>query len=70
MNLFGIQSADHNHAWVLGFSSNLFCILDNIHTEVGIMCGWNSYECVIYAWLIVIDLSIGNKIFCGKGGKS
>ena len=26
-------------------------------------------KCIVYAWLIVIYLGMGTKLFCGGGGK-
>ena len=40
----------------------------NIPTVVGIMCRGNGFDFRIYAWLIVINIYIYTKCFCGGGG--
>ena len=54
--------------WVLGLSRNLFHILRNIPTVIGIMNMGNSLKCRIYARFIIIDIHIYTKTFCGGGG--
>ena len=68
MHAFNVQLADQNRAYVLGSSRNLFRILRNIPTVVGITRRGHGCECRIYARLIVIDLCIGTKSCCGRGG--
>ena len=65
MHTFNILSEDQNQAWVLGLSINLFWILKNIPTVVGITYMENGRECIIYERLILIDLLI-STIFSGK----
>ena len=65
---FDIWSADQNHALILGLSKNLLCIIHNIPNKVVIIHSCDVFKCVIYVWLIIIYLHIGNGIFCGKGG--
>ena len=48
---------------------NLFRILNNTITVVGITCMGNGFECRIYARLILINIHIGDNLFCGRGGR-
>ena len=42
--------------------------MNNNIAVVGIMCRGNGCKCVIYAYLIVINISIGNKLYYGDRG--
>ena len=48
------QSADQSHTLILGFSKNLFWIMWNNNTVVGIRFSGHSCEYGIYVWLILI----------------
>ena len=67
MHAFGIQSADLNHACILGLRSNLFRIMRNFPTAVGITGRGHVFECRIYVVLIVINLHIGYNFYGGGG---
>ena len=47
----------------------VFCILRNIPTIVGITCRGHGCEYGIYVQLILIDKHIGNTFYCGGGVK-
>ena len=49
-------------------SSNLFCILKNIPTIVGISCRGGSFKCGIYLQFILINIHIRNKLCFVRGG--
>ena len=68
MHEFNIQSSDWNQTSVSGIIRNLFRILKNIPTVVGIMHRGPDCEWKFYAWLIITDLHMGTKICCGWGG--
>ena len=53
--------------FILGLSSNLFRILQDIPTVVGITCRGHIRECRIYVQLILIDIRIGTNLLCGRG---
>ena len=53
---------------ILGLSKNLFRILWNITTVVGIMHRGSGWECRMYAQLIAINISIYTKKICVGGG--
>ena len=65
MHAFNIQLVGWNQACVSGLSSNFFFILRNIPTAVGIVHRGVGCKCIIYVWLVLIDLCICNKIFYG-----
>ena len=48
---------------------NLFHIVLNITTVVGTSYRWHTYERKIYAQSIVINIFIGNILFCSRGGR-
>ena len=52
---------------ILGINSNLFHTLSSINTVVGIMGRGKDFECGFYAQLFIIDIRIGNELFCGEG---
>ena len=66
---FDAKSPDRNHVCTLGLSRNMFRILKNISTLVGISCRGHSSGCGIYVWFFVIDLCIGTRYFCGWCGR-
>ena len=67
MHAFDIRSADRNHACVLGLSRDLFHILQNTPTVVGITHRRKGCERRIYAWFIRINICRGNEL-CRDGG--
>ena len=69
MHALNIQLEDWNHTCILRLSRNLFCILQNIPTIVGIMYRGHGCECTIYVFLIVIDVRIHTNYCCGGGGR-
>ena len=52
---------DHNHAYIMGLTSNLFFILWNIPTVVGIARMGHGYTFIICVQLIVIYIHIDKK---------
>ena len=68
MHTFDIQSADWNHTCVPGSSRNLFRILHNIPTVVGITHIGYSCKCGMYVRLIMIGLRLVIKFRCCRGG--
>ena len=53
---------------ILRISGYLLCTLCNIPTVLGIRYVVHGCEGVIYVYLIVINIHIGLKLFCGGGG--
>ena len=55
--------------FILELIKDIFHVPQNISTVVGITLSVNSYEYIIYLWLIFIDLLISTKLlFCRGGG--
>ena len=65
MNAFDVRLTDSNKKCVMGESINLFHILHNILTAVGITYSGHGHACVIYSWSIAIDIKIVTKTLCG-----
>ena len=59
IHMFHILLEYHNHSCVLGFSGDLFHILHNIPTSVGITYRGGGFKCGIYAFLFLIYVRIG-----------
>ena len=68
MHVFDIQSEYQNHALILGLGRNLFHILHNIPTVVGITIRGNGYEWIIYDQLIWTNIHIDIKDICNQCG--
>ena len=60
---FDIWSSNQNHAWILGLSRNLFRILYNVPSVIGIMRRGNDWKCGIYVPLVLIDLRISSWLW-------
>ena len=60
MQIFSIWLESRYHLCILGFIYNLFFIVWNITTVVGITYRGNMRECIIHVRLIVTDIRIGN----------
>ena len=67
MRIFDTQWSDHNNVYVFGLRRNLLHILKNITIVSIIACRVRSCNCIIYVWLIVIDLHIDTEYWCDRG---
>ena len=67
--MFNIRLENWNCGCVLGLSRNLFLILHNITTLIGIARRGQVCECGIYVWLFIIGALVGIKDFCDEYGR-
>ena len=66
--MFDLQYMDRNNICFSVISKDLFSMLKNITTLVGILCKDCGFKCILYGWSIIINLLVSTRLCCGGYG--